>query len=87
MSVSTVHPCRLSGVRVLVVEDDNDCRGLIEWLTLDGAEAFGAASGNIGFDTVVRERPDLIMSDICMPDGDGLPSSSECAHCPYARPD
>jgi DNA-binding response OmpR family regulator len=73
VSASTVHPSRLSGVRVLVVEDDTDCReALIEWLTLDGAAAFGAGSGNTGFDAFARERPDVIMSDICMPDGDGF---------------
>jgi CheY-like chemotaxis protein len=58
---------------VLVVEDDNDCReGLLEWLKMEGAAVSGAASGNTGFDTFVRERPDVIMSDICMPDGDGF---------------
>lgn len=73
MSASAVSPVQLSGVRVLVVEDDADCReGLIEWLRLDGADAFGAASGNTGFDAVVRERPDVVLSDICMPDGDGF---------------
>ncbi len=59
-------------MRVLVVEDDTDCReGTVEWLEMEGAEVWSAASGNKAFDTFVRECPDVIVSDICMPDGDG----------------
>jgi CheY-like chemotaxis protein len=59
-------------VRILVVEDNADCReGAAECLRMEGAVVFTASSGNGGFATFVRERPDVVLSDICMPDGDG----------------
>jgi CheY-like chemotaxis protein len=59
-------------VKVLVVEDNIDClEGTAECLRLDGAVVLTASSGNAGFAVFVRERPDIILSDICMPDGDG----------------
>lgn len=59
-------------MRVLVVEDNPDCRdGAEECLRTEGAIVLTASSGNEGFATFVRERPDVILSDICMPDGDG----------------
>ena len=63
---------RLSGVKVLVVDDNPDClEGAAEWLQMEGALVLTAASGNQGFATFVREPPHIILSDICMPDGDG----------------
>jgi CheY-like chemotaxis protein len=81
-----VYPCRLSGVRVLVVEDDADYReGLAAWLEIEGADVSRAASGNSGFDTFVRERPAVIVSDICMPDGDGYALIKRVRALPVAR--
>jgi DNA-binding response OmpR family regulator len=59
-------------MRLLVVEDNADClEGVAECLRMEGAVVVTASSGNAGFATFLCERPDVILSDICMPDGDG----------------
>jgi CheY-like chemotaxis protein len=66
-------PGRLSAVRALVVEDDQDTREmLVEFLALDGAIVLSAVSGVEGFDVFERERPDVVVSDLWMPGGDGF---------------
>ena len=65
-------PARLSDVRALIVEDDHDTREMLqEFLALDGAVVFGAKSGAEGFEVFQRERPDVVVSDLWMPGGDG----------------
>jgi len=65
-------PARLSDVRTLLVEDDHDTREMLEeFLALDGAVVFGAKSGAEGFEVFERERPDIVVSDLWMPGGDG----------------
>ncbi len=57
---------------MLLVEDDHDTREMLaEFLALDGAVVFGAKSGAEGFDVFERERPDIVVSDLWMPGGDG----------------
>jgi CheY-like chemotaxis protein len=56
----------------LVVEDDPDCRdGLVACLELDGAQVAAEQTGNAGFRAFARERPDVLVSDLWMPDGSG----------------
>ncbi len=63
----------LAGLRTLVVEDDPDIReSVVEFLETAGAEVSTAATGDAGFDTFLRERPDLIVSDLWMPGGTGI---------------
>ena len=58
--------------RVLLVEDDAEIReGLAECLELEGAQVRLAGSGNEGFAMMASEVPDVIVSDLVMPDGDG----------------
>ena len=67
------HPGRLSGARILIVEDDQDTREMIaEFSRQEGAIVFEAASGRAGFEVFERERPDVIVSDLWMSDGDGF---------------
>jgi CheY-like chemotaxis protein len=62
----------LKGVRVLVVEDDVDAREmLVDVLAMQGADARGAANGVDAIDLVVSFRPDVLVSDIGLPDMDG----------------
>ena len=62
----------LEGVRVLVVEDDDELReSLAEVLRANGACVTGAASGNAAFAEFLRERQDVVVSDLSMPDGSG----------------
>jgi CheY-like chemotaxis protein len=64
---------QLAGIRTLVVEDDPDIReGVVEFLEMEGAEVSTAETGDAGFDTFQRERPDLIVSDLWMPQGTGI---------------
>jgi CheY-like chemotaxis protein len=62
----------LEGLTVLVVDDDPDARLLLASALGDrGAEVVTAASAGAAFDEIVRVRPDIVVSDIAMPGGDG----------------
>lgn len=62
----------LGGLRVLVVEDDDDARELVVTILEDaGAVVASADSAATGFDAVRTFRPQLLVSDIGMPDEDG----------------
>ena len=62
----------LDAVRVVVVEDDADARELVcTILERCGAAVTAAGSAAEGFDAFVRERPDVVISDIEMPREDG----------------
>jgi CheY-like chemotaxis protein len=62
----------LTGLKVLVVDDDPDARELImEALMESGAIVETAASVRQGFDAFHLFRPDVVVSDIGMPDEDG----------------
>jgi CheY-like chemotaxis protein len=62
----------LGGLRVLVVEDDPDARELVIAILEDaGAVVDSAESAAAGFDAVRTFRPELLVSDIGMPDEDG----------------
>jgi CheY-like chemotaxis protein len=64
---------RLADVRVLIAEDDDDLReSLSELLSVWGAIVTTAASGDEAFDVFTQERPEVVISDIWMPRGDGL---------------
>ncbi len=57
---------------ILVVEDETDIRDDIEdILRFGGHEVIGVANGRLGLDAALSGRPDLILSDINMPEMDG----------------
>jgi CheY-like chemotaxis protein len=62
----------LAGVRVLVVDDEDDTRELLT-MTLErqGAEVLTAASAFEALPVLERERPDVLLSDLEMPGEDG----------------
>jgi CheY-like chemotaxis protein len=63
----------LSGVRVLVVDDDNDSRELIGHVLADcAAHVVAAASAREALDLVEKLRPHVMVSDIGMPEVDGI---------------
>lgn len=63
---------RLEGLHLLVVDDDDDTRSLLEGVLRErGAHVISAGSAREGLNALVRSRPDLMISDIAMPDGDG----------------
>ena len=62
----------LSGVQVLVVDDDHDARELLKRLLSDcGAEVLTAATATEAMLRIDLETPDILVSDIGMPDVDG----------------
>jgi CheY-like chemotaxis protein len=63
---------RLDGLRVLVVEDDADARSLISMMIERcGATAVLASSAVEALQALETARPDVVVSDIGMPDQDG----------------
>jgi len=63
----------LFGVRALVVDDDSDTRELLaEVLRSRGVVVTAAASVEEGLAALDREVPDILLSDIAMPDRDGF---------------
>jgi CheY-like chemotaxis protein len=59
-------------VKILCVEDEIDIRSNIaEILRDEGYEVFEAGNGYEGYEVFISQRPDLIISDIMMPELDG----------------
>src|SRR3954470_23665891 len=64
---------RLDGVRVLIVEDDEDTREVLTLgLELQGAQVRAVGSAQEGLAAVASFSPHVILSDIGLPDEDGL---------------
>jgi CheY-like chemotaxis protein len=62
----------LCGLRVLVVDDEDDARDLLqEVLTDAGCQVETASNAQDGFDALLRFTPDVLVSDIGMPHEDG----------------
>jgi DNA-binding response OmpR family regulator len=63
----------LDGKRLLIVEDEDDLREplVLEFESL-GCKVYQAKNGRDGFDIVVNEKLDAVISDIRMPGGDGV---------------
>lgn len=63
----------LSGRRVLLVEDDEDGRDLLcEGLAYHGAEVKGAASGEAALEVIQAWTPDIMISDLNLPEMNGF---------------
>jgi PAS domain S-box-containing protein len=64
---------RLSGVRVLVVDDDPDALAMVrDILEAAGAEVTVAPSASDALDLVGHVRPDVLVADLAMPRVDGF---------------
>jgi PAS domain S-box-containing protein len=62
----------LRGVRVLVVDDQDDARELLERVFAEcDAEVETVASAAEALEAIRRRRPDVLVSDLGMPGGDG----------------
>jgi signal transduction histidine kinase/DNA-binding response OmpR family regulator len=72
--ITNTHPIvhKLTGVRVLVVDDEPDARSLVsETLSEQGAKVAEADSARRALGLFDEFRPDLVVSDIGMPEMDG----------------
>lgn len=66
-------PHSLEGVRVLLLDDEPDTREMLaEMLACCGAEVRTAASAAEALADLRRDPPDVLLSDVGMPDEDGL---------------
>ncbi|MEP7264161.1 MAG: response regulator [Bacteroidota bacterium] len=77
-------------IRILLIEDNADMReNTAEILELANYEVTTAPNGKIGVDAAIKEKPDLIICDIMMPELDGygvlymLGKNSSTASIPF----
>ncbi|HWB23871.1 MAG TPA: response regulator [Chitinophagaceae bacterium] len=57
---------------ILIIDDHNDIReNIAEILTLSGYKAITAENGKKGIEAAMKEKPDLVICDIMMPELDG----------------
>jgi signal transduction histidine kinase/ActR/RegA family two-component response regulator len=76
----------LHGLRVLVVDDEEDARMLLETaLTQHGADVTTAASAADALAAIERHPPDMLLSDIGMPNEDGYSLIRDVRARPHAR--
>jgi len=75
--------------KIAVIEDDADLYSLLQYnLEKEGFVMIGSKTGKGALELCRRERPDLIILDIMLPDSDGLDickgirSNSDLAHIP-----
>ena len=60
-------------IKVLVVEDEKDSREFFAtYLKMEGFKVATANDGLQGIEELMTERPDIIVSDISMPNLDGI---------------
>ncbi len=64
--------------RILVIDDDDSVRRMVcTMLAREGHEVHGAADGEIGAQMFQESRPDLVITDIIMPEKEGLETIRE----------
>ena len=69
----TGFPAPLAGLHALVVEDDPDSRDLVEAVLCGfGAQVTSVDSAGAAIRALAAHRPDVLVSDIGLPDEDGL---------------
>src|SRR5687767_12587180 len=75
--------------KIVLIEDDSDLFALLKYnLEKEGFALVGAQTGKGAIELCRRERPDLIILDIMLPDSDGLDickgirAQADLAHIP-----
>lgn len=72
--------------KVLVVEDDSVMRELeVRELKLKGYEVFEAADGVLATDSILKNKPDLILLDLMLPKKDGFAVLEEMRKLPDSK--
>jgi DNA-binding response OmpR family regulator len=60
-------------MRVLIVEDNDDLRHMLQlWLQADGHEVAVAPDGRAALDLLDHHPADVVVTDLCMPETDGI---------------
>ena len=59
--------------KILVIDDEKDIRDVLKkLLQREGYEVIVADNGNEGFAAFLEQKPDIIITDIIMPEKDGV---------------
>lgn len=71
---TAVYPAKTSGTRpaILLVEDNGDVRSFVRSQLIDRFQVLEAVNGKLGFDMAVEHIPELIISDVMMPELNGV---------------
>ncbi len=73
MPLSQINGGQIEGLKVLVVDDEPDARALVKRVLEEcRALVIVAASAAEAFERLVAERPDVLVSDVGMPEEDGF---------------
>ncbi|BAY07140.1 multi-sensor hybrid histidine kinase [Calothrix sp. NIES-2098] len=84
--ISPINPSSLAGVRILVVDDEQDARQLLTTvLSQYGAQVMTAASAADALAAVPQFHPDVLVSDIGMPEADGYTLIRQLRSLPSAQ--
>lgn len=63
----------MTAKKILIIEDDDQLQGFVQELLEDhGFEVLLAANGNEGIKVAEEQQPDLILTDLLMPEKDGV---------------
>jgi DNA-binding response OmpR family regulator len=64
--------------KILVIDDDEQCNSMISMVLEDaGYEVWSAQNGLKGLEIYRREHPDLVITDLYMPEKEGLETIME----------
>ncbi len=64
---------KLTDVSILVVDDESDLRDiLVEEMAFRGANVKGVNNGKEAWEELNKTKYDVLLSDVRMPDGDGI---------------
>ena len=68
-----MYTLEFSNIIIVIVEDNTDTlSSLTRFLNLNGAVVFGAADASDGLQAVKEYHPNVVLSDINLPDRDGF---------------
>jgi PAS domain S-box-containing protein len=83
---ATPRPADLQGVRILLVDDDREALNIvIRELEPLGATVTAVSSAREAYETIQELRPDLLLSDLAMPEEDGLSLIQRIRRLPSER--
>jgi DNA-binding response OmpR family regulator len=70
--------------KILIVEDTPDLlQSISEFLIMEGYETIGCLSGKSALEKLAESKPDLIITDLSMPDMDGFQLIELIRHDPH----
>ena len=82
----SIQPDRFSGIKILVIDDEMDSLNILKLVfEQEGAEVRSAASAKEALDIFNNSIPDLIISDIGMPEVDGYTLITEIRALPQGK--